>query len=305
MPLQSDIAKSIFMGLSRTGPIEVGAFAMSSGLRQSARLDAFLRTHFGATERADDSLMHVWLELQARGETLETLYAQLLAKSTGDDAWIVREFEAIVRTLISEKVNRGVDGVCDYHRALIRKLEPGDVIVNFNWDTLASDALYHFSKLWFPVTGFGPSVGVVPKHVTDILSEQSLVTVLQVHGGVCLYVPIDKHGNETQVAVYVPPETYDPGSSMLDTLRIPEYDHPGGGAMRDPSEEKKTRFDAGWIHIHEGVLSKAPSGRSRPPSSSCSLSHKRGWSRRPECLCESGSCLRLELVLGRGRLPRQ
>src|SRR5262249_526040 len=140
-------------------------------------------------ERSDDSLMHVWLELQARGETLETLYAQLLAQSTGENTWIVQEFEAIVRTLISEKVNRSIEGVCDYHRALVRELEAGDVIVNFNWDTLASDALYHFSKLWFPMTGFGLRVGVLPKHVTDALPEHSHLALLQVHGSVCLYAP--------------------------------------------------------------------------------------------------------------------
>ena len=66
--------------------------------------------------------------------------------------------------------------------------EPGDVIVNFNWDTLASDALYHFSRLWFPLTGFGWSVGIILKYPSDSIDGESYVSLLlHRHGCVSLY----------------------------------------------------------------------------------------------------------------------
>lgn len=272
MPLQSDIADKLFMGISRTGNLFVGAFSVSSGLRHSERLTAFLRARFQLSEPSDDSRLRAWKELQARGYTLETLYRELQHESIGETAWVIEEFEAIVRTVVTEAVNRSLNGVCEYHRALIRELEPGDFILNFNWDTVASDALYHSSRLWFPVTGFGLRVGILSKYPADAVNGQSYLSLLHVHGTTCLYTLISETGEEKQRAVYLPPETYDSGSSMFQRLRLPEYDNPTGGALRDASPEEKARFHAGWICMPSGEWLKP---LFVPPSTN--KSHYRHW----------------------------
>jgi hypothetical protein len=182
------------------------------------------------------------------------LYAELRRVSVGDYEWVADEFEAIVTTVVSETVDRSPAGVCEFHRALIRALEPGDYIVDFNWDTLASDALYHHSRLWFPITGFGRAVGVLPKYPADAVRGESHVTLLHIHGSVALYTLIDHDGQERGRAIYVPPETYDSASSLFQTLRLPERDLPDkrGGAMRDPTPEESNRFHSGWIRMPSG-----------------------------------------------------
>ncbi len=205
MPLQSDIANKLFMGLSVTRGASLGGFSMSAGLRHSERLAAFLRRHFSIPDPPDDSQLDLWKELQARGYTLESLYAEVQRLSVGSEEWIADEFEAIVRTVFCETVERSYSGVCDLHRALVRALEPGDYIVNFNWDTLISDALYHCTRLWFPITGFGTRVGILGKHAADAVPGQSSVAVIQVHGCVALYTLIGSRGDEQRKAVYTLP----------------------------------------------------------------------------------------------------
>jgi hypothetical protein len=58
MPLQSDIADKLFMGIGRTGDITVGALSVTSGLRHSERLAAFLRDRFAIVEPPEDSRLH-------------------------------------------------------------------------------------------------------------------------------------------------------------------------------------------------------------------------------------------------------
>jgi hypothetical protein len=254
MPLQSDIADKLFVGIRLEGNIWVGALSMGSGLRHSERLAGFLRQHFGIGEPPPDSRLHVWKELQSRGQTLESLYSELRQLSVGEHDWVCGEFEAIVRTTISETVNRSASGVCEFHRAFIRALEPGDYIVDFNWDTLASDALYYSSRLWFPLTGFGQRVGVMSNYPADAVAGESYIKLLHVHGCVGLYVLIDHSGAERRNVIYVAPETYDPASSMLQTLRLPEHDLPdkSGGALREPTAEEQIRFRYGWIRTPSG-----------------------------------------------------
>jgi hypothetical protein len=251
MPLQSDIASRLVMGISIEGQGYLGGFSLSSGLRHSERLAEFLRTSFNLGKRSDSALLGFWAELHAQGFTLETLYDEVCRRSAGVQEWAPFEFEAIVRTLLTESVDRSIGGVCDCHRALVRALEPGDFIVNFNWDTLASDALYHFSRLWFPVTGSGPSIGVLGKYPSDSATPQSHVWLLHPHGSNALYSLTDPAGIDKKKAIYVTPETYDPFSSMFATHRVPELDLPDGrgGSLRTPSDENLRRFKGGWIHL--------------------------------------------------------
>jgi hypothetical protein len=75
---------------------------------------------------------------------------------------------------------------CPNHRALIRLIKPGDTILNFNYDSLADDALLHFCPHWHPVTGHGFKFddvfgGALPNKAKVF---QSQVMLLKPHGSV-------------------------------------------------------------------------------------------------------------------------
>jgi len=75
---------------------------------------------------------------------------------------------------------------CPNHRALVRLIKPGDTILNFNYDSLADDALLHFCPHWHPVTGHGFEFdyvfgGALPNKAKVF---QSQVMLLKPHGSV-------------------------------------------------------------------------------------------------------------------------
>jgi hypothetical protein len=255
MPLQSDLLAKLFLGWTTSGQITVGALAMDHGLRHSTRLGNYLRSQFGLPATVDtESHLQFWKDLQDRRYSLETIYAELEQRATGEDAWAIEEFEAIVRSVIASTAKRTSEGVCDHHRRLVSGFEPGDYVVNFNWDTLISDCLYHQSRLWFPSTGFGPRVGVLSEVQQDLVAGDSMVSVLHIHGCVALYAVVTREGEHKRAIVYIPPDGYNSASSMIQNLRLPEHDAPDGrsGAMRDATAEESARFDAGWILVPSG-----------------------------------------------------
>lgn len=86
------------------------------------------------------------------------------------------------------------------------------------------------------------------------MTGESYIKLLHVHGSVCVHVRIDHSGVGRRGVIYTPPETYTTASSLLETLRLPEYDLPdgSGGALRDATAEEQARFRAGSIRIPSG-----------------------------------------------------
>ena len=138
-------------------PSFVGPF----GLAHSHALGEFLRERYNVPEdpEADTPKLNFWSELQRRGYTLKSLYEEIERELSATRPHLISDFQAIIRAAVSAPMkDRGISNVCRYHRAIVEALDPGDYIIDFNWDCLMADALLHFSHLWFPATGFGTQV---------------------------------------------------------------------------------------------------------------------------------------------------
>lgn len=246
MPLQSDIIGRLFMGLTATGLAEEPDLLTDGGLRHSRRLGEYLRARFGLADLwPEGSALEYWRTLQDAGHTLESLYAELEGDPTAEP-WVTEEFGALVRNAVISPVKSDRGGVCSNHARLCEVLDPGDYIVNFNWDSLMADALYHQSNLWFPATGFGVSdVGVVCNSWQRQLSVGSLVTLLHVHGAVVLFEVEPQAEGETSSLIFVQPDAYNASSGVLDLLRIREPASP----QHQPSDEERRRYRRGAIHL--------------------------------------------------------
>lgn len=209
LPTQADIVGRLFFGASTGGGEGFPTFVGPSGLKHSFGLARFLRSHFGLseTEEKANSKMDFWLALQERGYNLESLYAELESTLSNARQDLLADFEAILRTAVLEPTgDRSIGTVCPLHRRLCDALEPGDWILDFNWDSVMADALLYYSHLWFPVDGFGLPVPVVLlPNVQKRLPISSLVHLLQVHGSVVLYEHVD---GEARAFLYLGPRQF-------------------------------------------------------------------------------------------------
>jgi len=93
-------------------------------------------------------------------------------------------FESIAFPISS--LRNHADKTCPNHRALVKLINSGDTIINFNYDCLIDDALLHFCPYWHPVTGHGFKFddifgGAHPKKAKIVPSQ---VLLLKPHGSV-------------------------------------------------------------------------------------------------------------------------
>lgn len=242
MPLQRDIASHLFMGIYTSSPEmqTPGYFVAPEGIRHTSTLADFMRNRFsiepGPYQQESPqgrSELDFWNVLQERGYTLESLYGELEAENQhGQHQAVLEDFAAIVRTIVRAPAkNRELETVCRYHRALAEALEPGDYIVNFNWDSLMADALLFYSPLWFPVSGLGVPVSKLrmfgPRPKT--LNIVSAVQLFHVHGAVFLYES-EPAPNVRKEVMYAGPRSDSWGSSFAAAAGI---DH--AGEVRDAS----------------------------------------------------------------------
>lgn len=158
LPLQKDIVGRLG-GISVSSGEGAPEFVGPSGLVHSQTLAEVLYERFDIKEDPSPGANRLlfWNKLRERGETLETVYADLACSLPEEQRWVLEDFAAILRTSVKQPIpRRDVAHVCRHHRRLAMALEPGDYIVTFNWDSLMADALLYFCPFWYPRTGFGP-----------------------------------------------------------------------------------------------------------------------------------------------------
>ncbi len=121
---------------------------------------------------------------------LEEAYRRVFESeiSESDKALVVESLSTILYTTIAAIVieRSNPARICRYHRRLAELLEPGDVVVSFNYDCLIDDALMHLSPHWFPSTGYGVPIEAIWGYVPDEKQapRESKITLLHPHGSI-------------------------------------------------------------------------------------------------------------------------
>jgi hypothetical protein len=248
IPMQENLIEKLFMGLDTTSGEGFPSFSMTHGLIHSFPLGQYLRKYFNLPEDKNKKMskLDYWPHIQKMGYNLEGLYGELEAKLDKELSFLLEDFEAIIRTAVSTPTgDRSINSVCNYHRRLIEHLEPGDCIINFNWDSVAADALLYCSYLWFPTTGFGlPNLYSVSKFQQKQFMIRSYIHLYHLHGAVFLYKLIDKpEGSRVPEYLYVGPKSFNVTGSMHQMLKGREK--PG-----DMTDEETRRFHLGYLYFN-------------------------------------------------------
>jgi hypothetical protein len=224
IPIQQDIIGKLFNTSDVSSGEGMVSFAGPSGLMHSFRLGQFLRRRFDIPEEPHKrgAKLDFWTALQERGFNLESLYADLEAELQGEFRVLLSDFEAIVRSSVLSPVGeRGIESVCPHHRKLCEALEPGDYVVNFNWDSVMADTLLYCSHYWFPASGFGVG-GIYPllPRCQKAGRVNSLVQLFQIHGSVLLYELEDPENPDQHLILFRGPRQYSATRGWLELQGI-------------------------------------------------------------------------------------
>lgn len=252
LPLQKHI-------VGRLGAMSVSSgdggpdFVGPAGLAHSRALAKILSDRYELKEDSQpaNNRMLFWDKLRERGETLETVYAKLAESFSGEEQWVLDDFAAILRTSVKSPIpSRGPSHVCRHHGKLAAALEPGDYILDFNWDSLMADALLYKCSFWYPRTGFGPWQSSALMAVqTKVFSIPSLVRLLHIHGSVLLYQVLQNRPDSeaTPELLYLGP----PGFSEMDSLLgLTKYSKDEQCAKYNPSDAEQRAISLGYLYLH-------------------------------------------------------
>lgn len=253
VPTQADIVGRLFFGASTSSGEGYPGFVGPDGIMHDFELGQFLRQHFQIPEDSarDMAKMDFWPALQARGFTLESLYEHLQHELGVDRPHLLRLFEGIIRTAVRSPVgDRGPNTVCRFHRMICEALEPGDYVINFNWDSLMADALLYHSNLWFPRTGLGFPAAVLLHQGQKDLPIRSEVHLYHVHGSVVLFQPADTDFRRR--IVYVGPQRNNEFTALHQVCGIDMNKPPAQRVpTRQPTDEEHDRAALGYLLLQD------------------------------------------------------
>ena len=260
-PTQNNILERMIAGITSSS---VGAptFSDDTGMQHSHALSQYLRKKFYIQE--DKSKGHApsdfWPKLQKVGFSLETLYEEIekdvidAEKRGSSGKWALEDFEAMIRARVTGPNHpRDRKSVCRYHRMLCEALEPGDYIINFNWDTLMADALLYYSNFWFPMTGFGlqllyPMLNPCQKR-TEI---PSLIQLYHIHGSICLFEWDHNKENFGQpTTLYWGPKTQTSMGGLATLLGVEKGENGKSKLTRKASDEEIRRNTLGHMYYQD------------------------------------------------------
>ncbi|MBC8433083.1 MAG: hypothetical protein H8D96_14320 [Desulfobacterales bacterium] len=258
-PTQENIVGKLLAGIDTNSGEGAPTFSTDTGLKHSFQLGQYLRKRFNIPEDPSKKMAKTdfWTILQEKGFTLESLYSVLEndIRSADKGWWILEDFEAIIRSSVTEpNTMREPNKVCKYHKMLCEALEPGDFIINFNWDSLMADALLFHSHFWFPTTGLGISnVFPLMRKGQKSLQISSLIQLFHVHGAIFLFEWDHKTDNSGQpTTLYLGPKSYSRMSSVARLLGV-EHNKNGGTTKitRKASDEEIRRNTLGHIFFKD------------------------------------------------------
>jgi hypothetical protein len=254
-PTQRDIVGKLFMGLETSSGEGAPTFITTSGMKHSFELGQYLRAKFNIPENATNEMakLDFWTELQRRGYNLESLYAEIESDTEKDGEHLLNDFVQIIRSAVAEpNVERDQDIVCRYHKMICEALEPGDYIINFNWDSLMADALLYHSHYWFPSSGFGlQKVLPLLRPCQKRNDVSSLVQLFHIHGSMFLYeLDADIKGRKNNDVLYIGPKTYSSIDVLVEMWGIKKIKTERGFQTqynRQATEEDMIKSEKGYI----------------------------------------------------------
>jgi hypothetical protein len=255
VPMQSNIIGQLFFGASTSSGRGFPSFVGPSGLAHSHALGEFLRERYNIPEdpEVDATKLDFWSELQRRQYTLESMYEEIERELSATRPDLITDFQAIIRTAVSAPMkDRDISNVCRYHRKIVEALEPGDYIIDFNWDCLMADALLYFSHFWFPATGFGIQALPMLPRCQKAVEINSLVYLFHVHGAVILFEPEHDNQDVGGRLLFLGPKQYNymTGLCYLSGIDLRETkDAKPSRAMTDDEEAKLAR---GYVYLPRG-----------------------------------------------------
>ncbi|HUU51268.1 MAG TPA: hypothetical protein VMW81_09985 [Nitrospinota bacterium] len=246
IPAQDDILNSlVYPKISTSSGYGAPTFVNTHGMTHSYPLAQYLHIKFNIPQKDGGEATTFWEELvKTRNLSLESLYDELEIDKSEDGHYACQDFKAILRTKIANAPgDRSSEKVCKYHRKLIKALEPGDYIIDFNWDTVADDALLYESPYWFPITGYGvPAFGWQGEFNNKHFPVKSLIELYHIHGSVALYEPLDPSlRDKYKKLMVIGPRGYSTINVLTDLMGItPEKIAEARKSGKQPTPKRKT-----------------------------------------------------------------
>lgn len=261
IPTQASILRSLICPkLSTSSGYGAPTFVNTQGITHSFPLAQYIHKRFNILQKDGGEATTFWEELvETKQVSLESFYESLEEDKSEDGPYACQDFKAIIRTKIADTTgDRSIEKTCRHHRKLIKRLEPGDYIINFNWDTVVDDILLYESPYWFPLTGYGvPIAGMQGDFANKHFPVKSLIELYHIHGSVGLYEPLDHVSrNEFKIAFVVGPKGHSTANVLSDLMGITQEDISKATKegkqptpKRNPTEEETALAEQGCIWI--------------------------------------------------------
>jgi hypothetical protein len=263
IPTQFDILKSLsFPRISTSSGFSAPTFITTNGMSHSFPLAQYLHRKFSIPQKDGGEATTFWEDIvEKQRQSLESLYDILEDDQSEKGQYVCQDFQALIRSKIASGTgDRSSDKACRYHRRLAKALEPGDYIIDFNWDTVIDDALLYESPYWFPRTGYGvPAFGWQGEFNNKHFPIKSMVEIFHIHGSVILFEHLDAGlRDRLKQIMVIGPKGYSPANVQMDLRGITQEEvaeaRKGGKrpiSKRTTTEKEEYYTNLGYLWIPE------------------------------------------------------
>ena len=236
IPTQENILKSMSNSIKIKVSSSTNApnFTSTYGMVHSFPLTEYIKQLFHI-KSGEDNVLDYWEILQSNGFNLESLYNHLEEYVKTN---LLYDLQAIIATnVLTPTGDRKLKDVCKYHEIIAEEIEPTDYIIDFNWDTVMSDALLYKCPFWYPSTGFGLELLPLMHLKKKSYLLNSYVQLFHIHGSAFI---VKQEGKENYL--YIGPKSYNNFTGMK--LIQDELQRP-------PTDEEMKKLELGWVYFKE------------------------------------------------------
>jgi hypothetical protein len=134
---------------------------------------------------------------------------------------------------------------------IVEALEPGDYIIDFNWDCLMADALLYFSHFWFPATGFGAEASPMLPRCQKSVDINSLIHLFHVHGAVVLYESENNYENLDRL-LFLGPKQYNYMTGLGYLSGMDPREARNAKPTRTMTDDEEAKLARGYVYLPRG-----------------------------------------------------